>query len=95
MFNCCYPLKIKLNKHKINILIWAKDIEDYPFIIRFKTKIEVFSVEIKYTYNIEDYPFIIRFKTVINHFIHLLLFHIEDYPFIIRFKTPTVKAAVA
>ena len=37
-------------------------IEDYPFIIRFKTKLTE-SNEYLYNKYIEDYPFIIRFKT--------------------------------
>ena len=39
-------------------------IEDYPFIIRFKTHLPTSRHNIHY--NIEDYPFIIRFKTQTN-----------------------------
>ena len=39
-------------------------IEDYPFIIRFKT-LNIISLKLL-NKNIEDYPFIIRFKTVSN-----------------------------
>ena len=60
-------------------------IEDYPFIIRFKTTITKFS---KYFIaSIEDYPFIIRFKTNVEVLTELPSACIEDYPFIIRFKT--------
>ena len=61
-------------------------IEDYPFIIRFKTWICNRSLYRKVC--IEDYPFIIRFKTEGKRLdTEWFDFGIEDYPFIIRFKT--------
>ena len=41
------------------------DIEDYPFIIRFKTISALSKVPDSNLY-IEDYPFIIRFKTLLS-----------------------------
>ena len=63
MVNYCYPLKIELKRHKINILFQIKGIEDYPFIIRFKTYF-IGAGPGDPELSIEDYPFIIRFKTI-------------------------------
>ena len=40
-------------------------IEDYPFIIRFKTTKKL-TVSLEKVEHIEDYPFIIRFKTELD-----------------------------
>ena len=66
-----------------------QNIEDYPFIIRFKTRYATTCIK-QYSFNIEDYPFIIRFKTYSMSFLKEYStnsHNIEDYPFIIRFKT--------
>ena len=66
-------------------------IEDYPFIIRFKTDVTVEGDETPaINVDIEDYPFIIRFKTLPMNKASLLSYDIEDYPFIIRFKTSSI-----
>ena len=65
-------------------------IEDYPFIIRFKTSWATPPKTPKLLISIEDYPFIIRFKTIIIHSFSFKFNSIEDYPFIIRFKTVAV-----
>ena len=72
---------------------FSSNIEDYPFIIRFKTLGS--STSPSNTYYIEDYPFIIRFKTscYITSIEFCFDFNIEDYPFIIRFKTNAIMGA--
>ena len=62
-------------------------IEDYPFIIRFKTKDNGDDCAYAVLLSIEDYPFIIRFKTSRASIVSSWFLSIEDYPFIIRFKT--------
>ncbi len=48
-----------------SILCKQLNIEDYPFIIRFKTqRMEIYFKD-DMSEDIEDYPFIIRFKTVL------------------------------